>query len=216
MRADTWFQHIYPFTVDLKCCNWISCSGISLCWNQSQSLFLILHCGQSVLFGDLLRACQNRTRMWCFALSTAVKSGGWSWLWRSKERDWWVKEAEIRIEGLTSSETVQTEAVWEIGKETEEWWLIQEKKKKKSKTWSSRREWKPNTKERQRERRLRLRWDWDSAEDWHHHCDSACLGAEPTPPCTTGSIRRDEGKRCVKEHKITVLRGAWKSRGVIK
>lgn len=31
---------------------------------------------------------------------------------------------------MTSSETEQTEAVWEIGKETEEWWLIQEKKKK--------------------------------------------------------------------------------------
>lgn len=129
MRADTWFQHIYPFTVDLKCCNWTSFSGISLCWNQSQSLFFILHCGQSVLFGDLVRACQNRTR-WCFSLSTAVKSGGWSWLWRSKERDRWVKEAEIRIEGLTSSGTVQTEAVWEIGKKTEEWWLIQEKGKK--------------------------------------------------------------------------------------
>lgn len=55
---------------------------------------------------------------------------------------------------------------------------------------------------------LRLRWDWDSSEDRHHHCESACFGAEPAPRCTTGSIRRDEGKRCVKEHKITVLPGA--------
>lgn len=63
---------------------------------------------------------------------------------------------------------------------------------------------------------LRLSWDWNSTEDWHHHCDSACFGAGPVQRCTAGSISRDEGKRCVKEHKITVLPGAWKGRGEIK
>lgn len=53
---------------------------------------------------------------------------------------------------------------------------------------------------------LRLRWDWDSAQ-WHHF-DSACFGAESALRCITGSIRRDEGKRCVKEHNITALPGA--------
>lgn len=52
---------------------------------------------------------------------------------------------------------------------------------------------------------LRLKWDWDSAEDRHHHCDSACFEMKPEPGCTPGSVGRDEGKICAKEQRITVL-----------
>lgn len=58
---------------------------------------------------------------------------------------------------------------------------------------------------------FRLQWDWDSTKVRHHHCDSVCFGAGPEPRNTPGSIRRDEGEKCVTEHKITVLPGAWKS-----
>lgn len=182
------------------------------CVETKAGPFLILHYDLSAVLGDL------------FWVGGGVYSINFSNIFKTmfdfqgqRIEKRWAKEAEVRIQCQTCSETRS------LASERQKMDTVRDRRRRVERDGEQEFEKLSKTKRGKREMRregwtrgctvLRLRWDWDSAEDQRHHCDSAGFGAEPTLWCATGSIRRDEEKRGVKEHKITLLPRAWKEGG---
>lgn len=160
-------------------------------------------------------------RSWCFTLCAAVSSGGWCWLWRSKKRERWVKEAEDRIECQRCSEWVWLQTERENRQRGEKYKRIVAYTRERWKGWKAtnraegERWHKMETNENEKtEKEAALCLDWggtgtqlstDTITVIQPALEqSQCLDAQ------LEALGEMKGRGCVKEHKITLLPRAWK------